>query len=315
MGLASLGVTSRSSLLRGHSLVVASAVGFGVMPYFALDAYASGLTPTALLAYRFGIAAVLIWGFLAVTGRLTRPSRRLLVAGTVLGLAYAAMSEMFFNSVRFLPPALTGLLLYAYPALVALMTGVLARRAPSRRVLMALALSVAGILLTVAPGQLNLGPQAALGFAFGLAAPVIYTGYIVFSGYHAADLPAWPLTGVVTLVAAVALSIMGVSTGGLQVPPPVDAWRPVLLVAVVSTVLAISAFLAGVGLIGPTRASIISTVEPVANLLVGVLFYGYLLSAGQVVGTGLVLGGAALAMLAGRVPGAHDPHVPGAEAA
>lgn len=290
-----------TSPLRGDVLVIVSAVGFGVMPYFALDAYAAGLTPTGLLAYRFGIAGVVVLAFLAVTGRLTVPSPRLLAVGAVLGLTYAAMSWMFFNSVRYVPPSLSALLLYAYPALVALASGVLAKRMLSGRILLALALSIAGIGLTMAPGQLALGPQAWLGVLFGLAAPVLYTGYIIISGRHAAGLPSLQVTAVVSLVASLALGLLGASTGQLQFPLPEQAWRPVLLVALVSTVLAVSTFLAGVALIGPTRASIISTVEPVANLVVGALFYGFALSAGQALGTALVLAGAALAMLAGRV--------------
>ena len=133
--------------LRGEALVAASAIGFGAMPYFALDAYAAGLSVPTLLALRFGIAAAVVFAYLGLTGRLRRPTRRLLVVGSVLGVGYAGMSSMYFNSVRFVPPSVTSLLLYTYPALVAVVSGLLARRAPARGVLAALGLSALGICL------------------------------------------------------------------------------------------------------------------------------------------------------------------------
>lgn len=286
-------------------------VGFGVMPYLRWTP-----TPPARrrprLAYRFGIAAVLTWGFLAVTGRLTRPVAAAARGGHRPGAGVRGDVGDVLRPGPTLPPALTGLLLYAYPALVALTTGVLARRAPSRRVLMALALSVAGILLTVAPGQLE--PRPAGGARVRVRAG--RAGHLhrlhVFSGYHAADLPACCADRGGHPGRRGGAEHHGRQHRGLQVPPPVDAWRPVLLVAVVSTVLAISAFL-GVGPIGPTRPASSAPSSRSRTCWSASCSTATLLSA--LPGTGLVLGGAVLAALAGRVPGAHDPHVPGAEAA
>lgn len=269
------------------------------MPYIAVDAYAAGLSVPTVLAFRFGIASLAIFGFLALRRQLRRPTRRLLVVGSAIGLTYSAVSYSYFESVRYIPPALATLLQYLYPAFVALASGVLARRAPSRTVVLALVLSVLGIGLAAAPGQLTLGPQAPVGIAFGVVTSLLYAGYVMVSGRVGSDLPSWEVTAVMSSVCCVVLTATGAVTGQLQVPQA-GAWLPVILVSLVCTVLAIGTFLAGVALVGPIRASIISTIEPVANLGIGVAFYSFVLSPGQPIGAVMVLVGATLAILGGR---------------
>lgn len=278
--------------------MVASAIGFGAMPYFALDAYAAGLSVSTLLVLRFCIAALVLGAFLELTGRLRRPSRRTLLVGAALGTCYAAMSAAYFTSVQYVPPPVTALLLYAYPALVALASAALARRTPTGAVIAALVLSAVGITLAIGPRQLAIGPHAWLGIAFGLAAPVVYTCYILISGRFAARLSTLELTFWVTASAAVVLAVQGAATGTLAVPAAASLPAAVA-VALISTVLAVGAFLAGVRAIGPTRASIISTIEPVATWAIGVIGFGYAVTFDQLAGTVLVLAGASIATRAG----------------
>lgn len=286
--------------LRGEVLVVLSAIGFGAMPYFALTAYAAGLSVPTLLVLRFGIAAAVLAGYLALKRRLRPPSGRLLAVGAAMGGCYAAMSSFYFSSVRYVPPPVTALLLYSYPALVAIASAALARRRPSRSVIAALTLSAAGIALAIGPRQLTFGPDAWLGIAFGLAAPVVYTCYILIGDRFAHGLSMIELTFWVSVSAAAALLVQGAASGGLQWPPPAAGWPPALAVAVLSTVLAVGAFLVGVRAVGPTKASIISTVEPVATWAIGAAGFGYAVTLDQVVGTALVLAGATVASLSGR---------------
>ena len=61
-------------------------------------------------------------------------------------------------------------------------------------------------------------------------------------------------------------------------------------IAVVSTVAAISLFFAGLRRVGPTTASILSTVEPLVTVLLAFLVFGETLTGVQLLGGALVLG-------------------------
>jgi drug/metabolite transporter (DMT)-like permease len=56
----------------------------------------------------------------------------------------------------------------------------------------------------------------------------------------------------------------------------------------------VTLFLAGVGRVVPTAASLLSTLEPVFTVALGVVVLGETLSAVQVVGGAFVMGGAVL---------------------
>jgi drug/metabolite transporter (DMT)-like permease len=67
-------------------------------------------------------------------------------------------------------------------------------------------------------------------------------------------------------------------------------WGWLASLAVVSTVGAVGLFFAGLHRVGPTTASILSTVEPLVTGLLAFLVFGETLTAVQVAGGALVLG-------------------------
>ena len=66
-------------------------------------------------------------------------------------------------------------------------------------------------------------------------------------------------------------------------------WGWLAGIAVVSTVAAVSLFFAGLKRVGPTTASILSTVEPVVTVVLAFLVFGELLGTLQLLGGALVI--------------------------
>jgi drug/metabolite transporter (DMT)-like permease len=97
----------------------------------------------------------------------------------------------------------------------------------------------------------------------------------------------------------VALTVATSLLGDLR-PGDVTAagWGRLACLAVVSTVGAISMFFAGLDRVGPTTASILSTVEPVVTVLLAFAVFGETLAAVQLLGGALVI--AAVLALAAR---------------
>jgi drug/metabolite transporter (DMT)-like permease len=73
-----------------------------------------------------------------------------------------------------------------------------------------------------------------------------------------------------------------------------------------STILALGAFLAGMQRVGPTTASLLSTLEPVFTVLLAMIFLGEFLTTTQVVGGGLVLSAAVLLSTSRQHPAQPD---------
>ena len=68
-----------------------------------------------------------------------------------------------------------------------------------------------------------------------------------------------------------------------------EVWLYGMGLGIFPTVLAYILYTIGLSLVESSRASIASTLEPVVAALVGVLLFGEILSAWQVLGMGLVL--------------------------
>ena len=76
-------------------------------------------------------------------------------------------------------------------------------------------------------------------------------------------------------------------------PVGVSGWAALVGISVISTLVAILAFFAGLKRVGAATASIVSTLEPVVTVALAAVFLQEMLSAVQLVGGVLVLAAAA----------------------
>ena len=287
----------------GALMCLASAVAFGAMGIFGKLAYGEGATVGTLLAVRFALAAALFWALVAATGAL-RDVRRLrrsdgLAALSLGAVGYSLQAGAYFTALRRLDASLLSLLLYTFPAMVTVAEIALGRERASRRTMGALALASGGLVLVLAGA--GTGALDGLGAALGLGAAVVYTTYIVTSARVAGRVAPLMLSALVATGAATTLTVAGVAGGSLQLGRVTGAGYGWLAgIAVVSTVGAVSLFFAGLRRVGPTRASILSTAEPLTAVVLAFAAFGETMTALQLAGGGLVLG--AVVALSVRAP-------------
>ncbi|MET0600504.1 MAG: DMT family transporter [Baekduia sp.] len=286
----------------GAIFCLASAAGFGAMGIFGRLAYDEGATVGTLLAVRFAIAAALLWAATIASGRLrdvrALPRRDVIAALALGAVGYAAQAGGYFAALRRIDPALLGLLLYTFPVMVTVAAVALGRERASARTTLALALSCGGIVLVLA-GAAG-GALDPLGTALGLGAAVVYSAYILVSEGVAARVGALALSTLVCTGAAVMLTLVGLTGGGLDLSAVSAAgfgW--LAAIAVVSTVGAVGLFFAGLARVGPSAAAILSTLEPVVTVALAFVAFGTSLGPAQLAGGALVLA-AALVVQAGR---------------
>ena len=67
--------------------------------------------------------------------------------------------------------------------------------------------------------------------------------------------------------ASLSFGLVGSLTGRIRIGWDLEGWIWVSLIAVVATALAATAFLQGLKLVGPSRASILSLVEPLTSIM------------------------------------------------
>jgi drug/metabolite transporter (DMT)-like permease len=276
----------------GTLLCLASAAAFGAMGIFGKLAYAEGATVGTLLAARFVLAAVLLWGFAAGSRGIRRlralPRRDVALALALGAVGYSAQAESYFAALDRLDASLLSLLVYTFPAIVAVAAVAIGRERASLRTTLALSLASAGLVLVLAGAAA--GALDPLGTALGLTAAVVYSAYILSSEGVAARIGPVALSTLVCTGAAATLTLGALADGQLELGSVSAAGYGWLAgIAVVSTVGAVGLFFAGLQRVGPTAASILSTLEPVVTVGLAFAVFGESLGGAQLAGAALVL--------------------------
>lgn len=272
----------------GLALVVASTLAYGVLPILGKVAYAEGARPLPLLAWRYAIAVALI----ALLERGPRLPLRTRLRLWAVGSVFVLNSIAYFRALETVPASVVSLVLYTYPVMVALLAALVGLERLTPRRLLAAAVAFAGCALTAGGASPGAAPSRA-GVAWALVAAFVYATYIVLSSRFGAGAPARALALHLAQVAALVCAALALAGPGLALPPTPRAWAAVAAIGVVPTVVAMTTFLAGMAIVGPTRASVLSSLEVVVTLVLAFALLGERLTPWQWAGALLILGAVA----------------------
>ena len=298
----------------GIALVLVSAAAFGSGSLFAQPVYAAGVDWMVLSAWRFLFGAALTWGFLMLSRerrdglRLLLRDRRGTLAAIGLGLLYIGNSGTYYAALETVSPSLAALVVYLYPALVAVLSLRFGQRLSGRRAWGALGISLIGVVLAV--GGIDPDEEVpVVGLLLAFASCFIYAVWVILaarlSGENresvAADsdrsVSATAQVALIISSTAVAYWILALVTGrpvGPALIPP-QAWPGLLGVGVGATFIAIQTFYAGARRVGAAQASLISTAEPIWTIALASILFGIALTPVQLVGGALILAGVVIA--------------------
>src|SRR2546423_345142 len=174
----------------------APACCFGTLGVFGKLAYRLGLSTPQLLSYRFGLAAILLWGA-AVLMRQGLPPRGSLIGLAIMGGAgYVGQSGSYFNALHFIPASTNALLLYTFPVVVTLLATVLFHEQLGWMKLAAVGVAFLGTELVV---EAQLRAAAPIGIVLGLGSAAFYSGYILYGSRLLPGLP--PVSATAPLMA------------------------------------------------------------------------------------------------------------------
>lgn len=270
----------------GVLYILVSGAAFGLLPWFARIAYDHGAEPFGMLLARFAFASVAMVAIRVFVRRdEPRPSRSLEARLFLLGaIGYAPQASFFFFGVDRIDISLATVIFYSYPVFVVIASWVVFRHAPSVRTTLCLAVALVGTALTA--GQVQAGSWT--GVALMLGAATWYSGYILVSSRIVKHSGAFVSLMYVMIGAAVAHAIIYALTRP-DLPVDLTGWSAIVAAAVVSTILAMGFFFAGVSRVGPGEAAVLSTIEPVVSIAIGVTVLNEDMTAPRLIGALLVL--------------------------
>jgi drug/metabolite transporter (DMT)-like permease len=272
----------------GPLMLIGGAIAIGFAPIgLRLSAFEPQATGFWRFTFSLPMMAALIY---AQGGRLGRPSKMALLAGTFFGLDIAFWhASLVMTSV-----ANATFLVNLGNAAVGLVAWVVLGEKPARIWLIALAIALVGAFL-LSGGAADTGSTALAGDVLALIAAVMVGLYLFFAKLARRDTGAMQVlfwsTAATLVVSAVACGVRGETL----IPPSLDWFIWPLALAVVAHVVGQGLIVAGVGKTPAALAGLLLLIQPVTGAMVAWPLFGEALTGIQLAGCALVLAGVWLA--------------------
>jgi drug/metabolite transporter (DMT)-like permease len=267
----------------GVIYIIISAASFGTLAILGRYAREAGIDTFTLLFLRFMIAALIMAGFL-VMRREGVPRGKTL--GLLIGMGaigYVGQSFCYLTATQYASAGLVALLLYLYPTFVAILSVIFLKEKLNRVKVMALVLATTGVALIV-----DLQGGQWLGIALAISAAAIYSVYIIVGAGVMKQVSAIASSTVIFASAGFVYGVL-MALNGPRWPTSVDGWLIVAATVLIATVIPVATFLAGLKRIGPTDASMLSTLEPVVTVLLAAWLLDEQLQGTTLLGGALIL--------------------------
>lgn len=270
------------------SLITSMAIFGTLAPFVRNIPVSSG----ELALYRAVLAAALIGLFLLLTHQripvraLGRELVLLLFSGMAMGINWI----LLFEAYKYTTVAISTLSYYFAPVIVTLVCPILFKEKLTGKQILCFLMSTIGLALVIGITDLGSGGNDAIGVLFGLGAAVFYAAVILLNkfirgvaGIHRTFLQF--LAAIVILAPYVALS-GGVTLGSMDG----SGWICLLIVGLVHTGITYCLYFSSLKELPGQTAAILSYIDPLVAVIIGVLVLGEPLSWQQLIGGGLILG-------------------------
>ena len=310
----------RDGRLTGAALVALAAACFGTLGPVTRFAAEAGVDPLSLVTWRAAIGALVVAAasvLAAAAGRsvsvrlggIPSRERRFMVAGILAG---ALVNLGVFLAFLRISIALALLIFYLYPTLVAVVSAVRFGESFDDRRVVALAASLLGLVLVFA-GAGGLGTIDPIGVTLAFLAALAQMFYVLAARHGFATIPSAQVAtmtmggGVLVYLAVSAIAGALPSIGQPLAGP--TSLATVVFAGTVGAGVPTLAFIMGIRRLGPPRAAILATLEPVVGVLLAAALLAEIPMPVQLLGGALVIAGGVLSQIGAAVPPAEHEAV------
>lgn len=277
----------RSPVVKGYLYVILSAVIFGCMPTMVTFLNSAGVNSLTVVFLRNLLSAPVL-AILALRQRssLRLPGSLLVPIGFMGIMGCCVTPALLFSSYGFIASGTATVFHFVYPAAVVLGGVLFLKERLTLGNLISVLICVTGIFLFYRPGE----PLDWRGCALALLSGVTFAVYILLlSGFHHPEIPGFVFSFYVALGSSAAMLLVCLLSGQLTLPDSPMLWAAGFFFALLVNVGGVVLFQQGTFLIGGQRASILSTLEPITSIFLGVLVLHETVGLRTAAGTSLVI--------------------------
>lgn len=271
--------------VKGIAATIISAMLFGGTPVLVSKAYSYGATPETVTFYRSLFAAVMLLVLCVVRRESVRFTGKQWVAIACIGGFVAVTTLLLYVSYDYISVGTATTLHFTYPIFV--VAGCRLFGEPIGKVRSAaLAVACVGMALFFDPS----GKGSITGVALAVASGVTYALYMILvDKMNLKQIPAFALSAAIALTGTLVLLVYGLVTQRLAYLLSPGVYGLIVVIALLTSVLAVVLLQVGIQRLGAGTASILCTFEPLTSIVFGCLFLGEQLTLRAVLGSAIIL--------------------------
>ncbi len=277
--------------LRGYIFIMIAVLFWGVSATGAKYLFMHNVDTLIIVQTRSSLAFILLFGYFIIVNRsVFRIHLRDLGSLIMVGIIGIAVTNfLYYFTVKETTVATAILIQYTAPVMVTLYATFFHEERFTRTKLFALALSMIGCFLAVSGGDVTTIHLGGLGLVTGIGSAVTFSFTIILSKHILRRYQNWTL--LIYAFGFAMLFWLFINTPAKIVSQgyTIHDWGIFLLFSICSILIPYSFFSAGLHLVQASRASIVSTLEPVVAIVSAYFFIGEKLNFVQVIGAVAVL--------------------------
>lgn len=288
--------------LKGIIFTIISATLFGCAPAIIQKIYSYGATPETTTFFRNFFAVPITFIIILLQRKSFRIAKKQLFSIAVIscgGLACATLTLV--SAYPFIGTSMATTLHFLYPVFVALICFLFFHEKLGKFKILALLLSVIGILFFFQKGGNS--NHISLGIFLSVISGLANAFYIVgLDKFNLKDIPSMVLTFFISSFAAIGLLIFGLITNRIHFALPYPAYFFMFLNSVLIAFVAIALLQIGIKYLNATMAAMLSLFEPVTSNIIGICFMGEDITIKKIIGSIIILGSAMMIILLDQQP-------------
>lgn len=285
--------------IRGIIYAALSGIFYGSLGYYGFSLVSEHFTISDMLFWRFFLASIFLLPllFFKDTWRSASLSKMFLLF--ILGTAvYGVGAWCFFIAAKSIGTGLAMVIFFSFPLFVVLFDWFFHRQPVGFITFASIGIILMGLILLADHGS---GTLTLSGFVLAILSGLGYAIYVMVGK----KVEVSPLLSTFLLCTGSTVLFMFMAfyeRGALSIPLPTD-WFSAGMLGVVCTLLPILLLLKAMQTISVTKASILGVLEPIATVIIGIIFLEETITNQQWLGIAIVLAGALFVQCAPMLKG------------
>lgn len=271
----------------GFIMVVISGMIFGIMPSMVTFCYTKGANKVSMLLMRYIVLSVLLLPKIIKQKNIRELTQKYYLKFFILAFFGMITPLLLFTCYNLLPTGIVTTIHFMYPTVVMIISVTFLHSKFSKSNLVCLCLCISGILLMLDMSNIELNTK---GLALTIISSFTWAIYIILlDKYRIDNITSEQVMFFVSIGSVIFLILYGAIAKEFAFPKVAIGWIAMITANIIIAIFGSLFFAIGVRTTDAQTSAIVSTLEPIFSIIMGVILLNEVISIRLIIGSVLIL--------------------------